>query len=81
MFFFVPLWRLSFGRGLLLCYMLQKLFTKMLLALVCFQLSFLISFLNSDSWGWSPNWVHSARWPFTGVLYLTREIVRMENLV
>jgi hypothetical protein len=31
--------------------------------------------------GWSPNWVHSARRPLTGLLYLPRVIVRMENLV
>jgi hypothetical protein len=31
--------------------------------------------------GWSPNWVHLARRPFTGLLYLPRVIVRMENLV
>jgi hypothetical protein len=31
--------------------------------------------------GWSPNWVHSAHRPFTGLLYLPRVIVRMENLV
>jgi hypothetical protein len=31
--------------------------------------------------GWSPNWVHSARRPFTGLLYLPRVIERMENLV
>jgi hypothetical protein len=31
--------------------------------------------------GWSPDWVHSARWPLTGLLYLPRVIVRMENLV
>jgi hypothetical protein len=30
---------------------------------------------------WSPNWVHSARRPFTGLLYLPRVLVRMENLV
>jgi hypothetical protein len=30
---------------------------------------------------WSPNWVHSARQPLTGLLYLPRVIVRMENLV
>jgi hypothetical protein len=30
---------------------------------------------------WSPNWVHSARRPLTGLLYLPRVIVRMENLV
>jgi hypothetical protein len=33
------------------------------------------------SGGWSPNWVHSARRPLTGLLYLPRVIVRMENLV
>jgi hypothetical protein len=38
-------------------------------------------FLNLHSRGWSPNWVHSARRPFTGLLYLPRVIVRMENLV
>jgi hypothetical protein len=31
--------------------------------------------------GWSPNWVHLARRPLTGLLYLPRVIVRMENLV
>jgi hypothetical protein len=31
--------------------------------------------------GWSPNWVHSARRPFIGLLYLPRVIVRMMNLV
>jgi hypothetical protein len=38
-------------------------------------------FFNSHSGGWSPNWVHSTRWLFTGLLYLPRVIVRMENLV
>jgi hypothetical protein len=38
-------------------------------------------FLNLHSGGWSPNWVHSARQPLTGLLYLLRVIVRMENLV
>jgi hypothetical protein len=33
------------------------------------------------SGGWSPNWVHSARRPLTGLMYLPRVIVRMENLV
>jgi hypothetical protein len=33
------------------------------------------------SGGWSPNWVHSARRPLTGLLYLPRVIVMMENLV
>jgi hypothetical protein len=40
----------------------------------------LISF-NSHSGGWSPNWVHSARQPLIGLLYLPRLILRMENLV
>jgi hypothetical protein len=31
--------------------------------------------------GWSPNWVHSARRPLTGLLYLPRVIVKVENLV
>jgi hypothetical protein len=30
---------------------------------------------------WSPNWVHSARRPVIGLLYLPQVIVRMENLV
>jgi hypothetical protein len=38
-------------------------------------------FFNLRSGVWSPNWVHSARRPFTGLLYLPRVIVRMENLV
>jgi hypothetical protein len=38
-------------------------------------------FFNLHSGGWSPNWVHSASRPFTGLLYLPRVIVRMENLV
>jgi hypothetical protein len=37
--------------------------------------------VNLHSGGWSPNWVHSARRPLTGLLYLPRMIVRMENLV
>jgi hypothetical protein len=36
-------------------------------------------FLHSG--GLSPNWVHSSRRPLTGLLYLPRVIVRMENLV
>jgi hypothetical protein len=36
--------------------------------------------VNLHSGGWSPNWVHSALRPFTGLLYLARVIVRMENL-
>jgi hypothetical protein len=42
---------------------------------------FLIFFFYLYSGGWSPNWVHSARRPLTGLLYLPRVIVRMENLV
>jgi hypothetical protein len=38
-------------------------------------------FFNLHSGGWSPNWVHLARQPLTGLLYLLRVIVRMENLV
>jgi hypothetical protein len=38
-------------------------------------------FFNLHSGGWSPNWVHSARRPFIGLLYLPRVIVRIENLV
>jgi hypothetical protein len=38
-------------------------------------------FLNSHSGGWSPNWVHSARRPLNGLLYLPRVIMMMENLV
>jgi hypothetical protein len=41
-----------------------------------------VLFFNLHSGGWSPNWVHSARRPFTGLLYLPpRVIVTMENLV
>jgi hypothetical protein len=38
-------------------------------------------FFNSHSGGWSPNWVHSARQPFTDLLYLADVIVRMEYLI
>jgi hypothetical protein len=38
-------------------------------------------FFNLHSGGWSRNWVHSARRPFTGLLYLPQVNVRMENLV
>jgi hypothetical protein len=31
--------------------------------------------------GASPNWVHSARRPLNGLLYLPRVIMMMENLV
>jgi hypothetical protein len=37
--------------------------------------------LHLHSGGWGPNWVHSARRPLTGLLYLPRVIGRMENLV
>jgi hypothetical protein len=30
---------------------------------------------------WSPSWVHSARRPLNGLLYLPRVIMKMENLV
>jgi hypothetical protein len=35
----------------------------------------------SPSGEWSPNWVHSARRPLNGLLYLPRVIMMMENLV
>jgi hypothetical protein len=38
-------------------------------------------FFNFNSGGGNPKWVHSARRPLTGLLYLPRMIVRMENLV
>jgi hypothetical protein len=41
----------------------------------------LFNFFNLHSGGWSPSWVHSARRPLTGLLYLPRVIVRMENFV
>jgi hypothetical protein len=40
-----------------------------------------LMFFNSHSGGWSPNWVHSARRPLNGLLYLPRVIVMMENFV
>jgi hypothetical protein len=40
-----------------------------------------VIFFNLLCGGWSPNWVHSARRPLTGLLYLPRVIVRMVNLV
>jgi hypothetical protein len=39
------------------------------------------SFLICIVGGGGPNWVHSARRPLSGLLYLPRVIVRMENLV
>jgi hypothetical protein len=38
-------------------------------------------FFYMHSGGWSPNWIHSARRPLTGLLYLPRVMVRTENLV
>jgi hypothetical protein len=37
--------------------------------------------LNSHSGRWGPSWVHSARRPLNGLLYLPRVIMMMENLV
>jgi hypothetical protein len=39
----------------------------------------LFNFFNSLTEGW--NWVHSARRPLNGLLYLPRVIMMMENLV
>jgi hypothetical protein len=36
--------------------------------------------INSHSGGVESNWVHSARRPLIGLLYLPRVIVMMENL-
>jgi hypothetical protein len=44
-----------------------------------FSLQFFFVILHSG--GGSPTWVHSARRPLTGLLYLPGVIVRMENLV
>jgi hypothetical protein len=44
-------------------------------------LGLILIFFNLHSGGWSPNWVHSARRPFIGLLYLSRVIVRRVNLV
>jgi hypothetical protein len=44
-----------------------------------FQVVYLF-FFNLHSGWWSPNWAHSARRPFTGLLYLPRVIVRMERI-
>jgi hypothetical protein len=43
-----------------------------------FELGY-IFFLNSHSGGWSPSWVHSARRPLNGLLYLPAVIMIMEN--
>jgi hypothetical protein len=47
----------------------------------CYRDSFTVSFFNSHSGGWSPNWVHSVRRPLNGLLYLPRVIMMMENSV
>jgi hypothetical protein len=57
----------------------QKI-SKLLIPHVAFLFN-ACSFFNSHSGRWSQNWVHSARRPFTGLLYLPRVIVWMENLV
>jgi hypothetical protein len=38
-------------------------------------------FFNLHSGRWSPSWVHSARRPLNGLLYLPRVIMMMDNLV
>jgi hypothetical protein len=45
------------------------------------KLCIFYSFFNLHSGGWSLNWVHSARRPLTGLLYLPRVIVKMKNLM
>jgi hypothetical protein len=40
-----------------------------------------LHFFNSNSGGLESNFVHSARRPLIGLLYLSRVIMRMENLV
>jgi hypothetical protein len=41
----------------------------------------LLIFFNSHCGGWSPSWIHSARRPLNGLLYLSRVITMMEKLV
>jgi hypothetical protein len=41
----------------------------------------IFNLINLHSGGRSPNWVHSARRPLTGLFYLPRVIVSMDNLV
>jgi hypothetical protein len=41
----------------------------------------MLFFFYLHSGGWSPIWVHSARRPLTGLLYLPRVIVTMKKLV
>jgi hypothetical protein len=43
--------------------------------------SCLLFLKNSHGGEWSPSWVHSARRPLNGLLYLLRVIMMMENLV
>jgi hypothetical protein len=58
------------------------IFVTRLSYVVCHFLNvFLFFFSNSYNGGWRQNWVHSARRPITGLLYLPRVIVRMGNLV
>jgi hypothetical protein len=45
------------------------------------NISSLLFFFNSHGAGWSPNWVHSARRPLNGVLYLPRVIMLMDKLM
>jgi hypothetical protein len=40
-----------------------------------------VIFLIGIVGAWNPNWVHSARRPLIGLLYLPRVIVRMDNFV
>jgi hypothetical protein len=48
---------------------------------VCSRVYWHFSFFCLHNGVWSLNWVHSARRPFIGLLYLPRVIVKMENLV
>jgi hypothetical protein len=49
---------------------LKQLAETAVLAFCASNVRYVINFFNSHSGGWSPNWVHSAHWPFTGLLYL-----------
>jgi hypothetical protein len=42
---------------------------------------FFAFFFNFYFEGWSASWVHSARRPLNGLLYLPRVIMMLENLV
>jgi hypothetical protein len=65
----------------LYCEVAIQIFHYVLAEMCCSAFLIFIFFLNLPSGGWSPKWVHSARRPLTGLLYLPRVIVRMENLV